>query len=192
MGNNPTLNFEIPAKASTVLHHKPISPQTNQEALGLTDVLAKARVHLSTQPQLALDIAYQSEYLVRNQHEATLLNLLIASCLLRTGKVKEALALAQKNAQVAQDARTQDVKTICSLKEVAACSYYYLGNFMEALRTISEALIIIKSADDAEVSEERFVALNTQGSIYYRLGQFEQALARCIENKDVLNKLMII
>ena len=154
--------------------------ETTTSEQTLERVLSEARAYLNTQPQLALDLIHHSESLATTPEHTAQLNLLKASCLSRIGKVEEALSLAEQSFDLTSNAKIQ-----CSLKEVVARSQYYLGNYMEALRTSSESLMIIKQADGFEASEERFAALNTQGSIYYRLGQFEQALAVYLESYDV-------
>lgn len=188
--NSNSLILETTSKIKdTVTHHLDASfidatgEATPSEKV-LERALAEARAYLSTQPQLALDLCYHSESLAQSQNDTAKLNLLKASCLWRLGKVSDALSVAEDSFEL-----DCDVVTLCSLKEIAARSQYYLGNYMDALRTASESLMIIREADGLEASEERFVALNTQGSIYYRLGQFEQALATYLESYDVANTL---
>jgi len=189
MGNNNNSTLELETKDSTTHNPNLIAAsngigETDTTELVFERALGKARAFLNTQPQLALDLSYQSESLAKSPHDFAKLNLLKASCLSRLGKVEEALNIAEQSFELSDDKKIQ-----CSLQEIAARSQYYLGNYMEALRTASEALMSIRQAEGLEATEERFVALNTQGAIYYRLGQFEQALASYLESYDVASTL---
>ncbi len=181
MGN--TSSFENTTKPSDITHRLDTTMVIGETATSeqlLEQVLGEARAYLDTQPQLALNLIHHNEALAKTPEQKAQLNLLKASCLSRVGKIEEALDVAEQSYDL-----TSDEKILCSLKEIAARSQYYLGSYMEALRTSSESLMHIKHAGEFQASEERFAVLNTQGAIYYRLGQYDQALAAYLESYDV-------
>ena len=184
--NEPTdVDVVVSVATSDVLQADDGTNNASSKLLAFQQALGEARAYLNTNPQQALDLATQSQALIQNQQQDSQLNLLKASCLSRMGSIEAALNLATESLNL-----SKDPKTLCSLKETAARSQYYLGNYMDALRTISEALFVIKQSDNStDVCEELFVALSTQGSIYYRLGQFEQALAAYLESYTVADTL---